>query len=263
MDLKNLMPGDAVAAVYAGVPSVAWEFASPNSGPVSDEHAKTQDVLNAKMKKYCPGCKQANTLREVEPTVSNGDCRYKCRSCDGFFKRPMALLAKGPSQSSSHVSRVNAGSRIARAMEASLVMGAVEELPEVLRLWTLWVYTDPEPEQRDNLEGRVLAALVDNLDEVEKENIKGVKVGADAIRVISMQMNSFRHDRRLGKPLYRAADYARAICRDRKQFSPTRLWGRFCAAAVAEMSKMDAAAMEPVQDVLVALAIDDGDEAIF
>ena len=257
MDLKNLMPGDAVAAVYAGVPSCVWEFASPNSGPVSAAHAKTQAVLNAKIKKYCPGCKQADTLKDVEPTISNGNCSHKCRSCGGFFKRPMALLAKGPSQSSSHVSRVNAGSRIARAMEASLVMNAVEDLPEPLRLWVLWVYTDPDPEQRDALEGRVLALLVESLDEVEKENIKGVKVGADAIRVISMQMNSFRHDRRRGKQLYRAADYARAICRDRKQFSPDRMWGRYCAAAVAEMSKMDAAAMEPVQDVLVGLAAGD------
>tara|TARA_R110000868_G_scaffold111743_7_gene301460 strand:+ start:3883 stop:4650 length:768 start_codon:yes stop_codon:yes gene_type:complete len=250
MELKNLMAGEAIAAVYAGVPSVMWDFASADNQAVSAEHQQTRDVLNATLRKYCPLCKQANTLRAVDPSAANDHARYKCRSCLAFCRRPMALLARGPRVKSSHVPRENASSRIARAMEASRVMNAVEALPAHLRLWALWVYTDPAPAEQHNLEGLLLAVMLDYLDGVEKENIKGVKTGADAVRIVSMQMNSFRQERRRAKKLFKASDYARAINRDRKQFDAQRLWGRFCAAAVDCMNELDSAALTPVDDVL-------------
>ncbi|MDC0003782.1 hypothetical protein OAE19_05220 [Porticoccaceae bacterium] len=248
MDITVLPVRDAIAAVYSGVASVIWDFSGAES---------KKDF--ARVKKYCPACKQGNTLREIEPTEDNGQCRFRCRSCDHFCKYPVALMSRGPQQRSSQVSRINPNNRVARAMESSKVMNAVESLPDELRLWTFWMYTDPDQAQRDKWEGRLLAMLIDHLDDAGKNDqqegsdsggIKGIRAGADAVRVINMQMNSFRHSRRCDKALYRAADYARAIGKDRKQFDRSRLWGRLCVAAVAKMEEMDCATMEPVEEVL-------------
>ena len=252
MDLTLMPPREAIGAVYAGVPSVMWDFAG------DDKTTKFE-----KVRKYCPTCKQADTLREIELTKENRQMRYRCRSCDALCRNPMALMPKGVSHSSSQVSRVDASTRVLRAMEASKIMDAVESLPDEYKIWLLWSYTDPEQGQRDRWEGRLLALLIDRVDkriskgktdeEAEKGGIRGIRAGADAVRVISMQMNCFRHERRIGKKLYRAADYARAIDKDRKQFDAARLWGRICAAAVSEMSEIDDEAMSPVEMVHVDL----------
>ena len=252
MDLTLMTAREAIGAVYAGVPSVIWDFAG------EDKTTKFE-----KVRKYCPTCKHADTLREIEPTKENRQSKYKCRSCDQLCRNPMALLPKGASHSSSQVSRVDASTRVLRAMEASKLMNVVESLPEEYKTWLLWVYTDPEPNQRDRWEGDLLALLIDRVDkrltkgktgeEAEKGGVRGIRAGADAVRVISMQMNSFRKELRTGKKLYRAADYARAIAKDRKQFDASRLWGRICAAAVSEMSEIDGEAISPVEMVHIDL----------
>jgi len=246
MDITKMSARDAIATAYAGVPSVIWEFAG------SDKQAKF-----AKVRKYCPCCKKANTLRDIEPTNDNDQNRYKCRSCGHLCRFPAALVPSGPNQSSSQVSRVNPGSRIAKAMEASEVMAAVESLPVELRLWALWVYTDPEQTVRDQIEGKLLAHIVDELDGMERNHLTGLKASADVIRIINMTMNCFRHRMRCKKSLYKHSDYAQAIGRDRAQFTGTRLWARISREIVNKLVDIDSKSLQPVARVLRELSGED------
>jgi len=244
MDIRKLDARGAVAVAYAAVPSVMWEFADPHKS------SKTKKLLNTKLRKYCPGCNQANTLRSIEPTEANMHNCFKCSSCGHLCKAPKSLLPKGPNQSSSRVSSVDPSTRLAKAMEASEVMHAVESQPAELRLWLLWVYTDPDPVEQGRMEGLLLAVLIGLLDEVELKNLQGLKASADAIRVISMAMKSFRHRMRCEKSLYKHSDYAQAIDRDRAQFTGTRLWARVLREVDATMKVLDRNAIEPVNELV-------------
>lgn len=249
MDITELSVQEAIAVAYAGVPATMWEFRDPDK--VADVPLKR--LMSARLRKYCPLCNQANTLVDIVPTQENNYCRFRCRSCDHLCKVPKALLPTGPNPSSSRVSRIDPNQRVAQAMEASEVMNAVESLPTELRLWVLWVYTDPEQAQRDTLEGKLLAVLVCHLDKLESKNLQGLKAGSDAIRIISMAMNSYRQERRCKRALYKSKDYAKAIGVDRAQFSGTRLWARVLRQINIAMDEFNVAALKPVGQVLIEL----------
>lgn len=256
MDITKMGAKAAIARAYAGVPASLWEFKDPDRKK-SPEQLDREAVLKSKIRKYCPGCNQGNTLHEIKPTKANGMCSLKCRSCGHLCNSPKYLLPKGPSQASSRVSRINANDRIAKAMEASEVMNAVESLPENLRLWALWVYTDPDVRHLEGMEGRLLSILVDEMDGVEQKFLIGLRANADAIRIISMHMNCYRSRQRCEKRLHNASSFAAAINCHRSQFTGTRLWARISREIEAKMGRMDSMALGPVAEVLQSLRDDD------
>ena len=140
--------------------------------------------------------------------------------------------------------------QLVAAMEASEVLNAVDRLSADLRVFILWMYTDPADAQRDTLQGLVMLDLSGRLDDLEAESLKGMQAYGDVYRVMEMVMSDYRSRMRCNKRLFTNSAIAEKIGRDKSQFSGKRLWARIIAAIVAELDAMDRMGLQPVAEVL-------------
>lgn len=236
-----------ITQAYSASVSIMWEFEG-----LTEKNQR-------RIRKYCPECKKFDTLMPAKPGPDdNPDLKYRCRSCGYMCKYPATLKSRGETVKSSRVGRTSYDNRLVAAIEHSKVMGAVESQSDEIRDWLLWMYTDPGAAERDRLESNVMSTLVERLDTVERDALRGLKDYGSAFQLMHVQMLDFRNDRRQERAgSSRPAFYATVIGRDRSQFDEKRLWGRFMRAVFNEMKEMDGESLTRVEEFMCSSNRDD------